>query len=73
VAWLMFRAAADHTASEAGNIEKALDVLRGPYLLPIVGGLMLFGLFSLVEARFRAIHKPPVEKVKREVREKMTP
>lgn len=73
IAWLIFRAAADHVASEAGNIEKALDVLRGPYLLPIVGGLMLFGLFSLVEARFRAIHKPPVEKVKQEVREKMTP
>ena len=73
VAFLIFRAAADERASEAGNIEKALDVLRGPFLLPIAAGLFLFGCFSLVEARYRAIHKPPVDKVKRKVRDKIAP
>jgi len=71
VAWLIYRAAVDHAASEAGNLEKALDVLRGPFLLPIAAGLFLFGTFSLVEARYRAIHKPPVEKMKQKVREKV--
>jgi hypothetical protein len=59
IAWLIHHAAADRTASEAGNLEKALDSLRGPYLTPIAAGLMLFGLFSLVEARYRRIHRPP--------------
>jgi hypothetical protein len=69
VAWLIFRAAADHAASEAGNLEKALDVLRGPFLVPIALGLFLFGAFSLVEARFRRIHRPPVEQLNAKVRE----
>jgi len=71
VAWLVYRAAADHAANEAGNIEKALDVLRGPCLFPICTGLLLFGLFSVVEARFRAINKPPTGEIKRKVAEKV--
>ena len=59
VAWTIYRAAADHKPTEAGNLESALDILRGPYLTPIAAGLMLFGLFSLVEARYRRIHSPP--------------
>jgi len=46
-------------------------VLRGPFLLPIAAGLFLFGTFSLVEARYRAIHTPPVETMKQKVREKV--
>jgi hypothetical protein len=60
VSGLIYRAALDHEASEAGNLEKALDVLRGPWLMPIAGGLFLFGAFSLVEARYRRINRPPV-------------
>lgn len=72
VAWMIYRAAADHAASEAGSLEQALDVLRGPFLVPIAAGLLLFGLFSIIEARFRAIHRPPVEEAERKVREKVT-
>lgn len=72
VAWLVYNAAVDQVASEAGNLEQALDVLRGPFLVPIAAGLMLFGLFSLVEARYRRIHRPPpadavAEKVSQEL------
>jgi hypothetical protein len=67
VAWLVARAAASQTANEAGNLEKALDVLRGPFLAPIAAGLILFGLFSLIEARFRRIHRPPVEQAAAQV------
>ena len=59
VAWTIFRAASHHEPNEAGNLESALDILRGPFLVPIAAGLMLFGLFSLVEARYRRIHRPP--------------
>ena len=69
IAWLFYRAAATRIADEAGNLEKALDVLRGPFLAPIAAGLFLFGLFSLIEARFRAIHKPPTGHIKRKVEE----
>ena len=69
VAWTISRAATNHNATEAGNLERALDILRGPYLVPIAAGLMLFGLFSLVEARYRAIHKPPTDQMKRRIAE----
>jgi hypothetical protein len=71
IAWMLYRAAADRAPGEAGNLERALDVLHGPFLFPIAAGLMLFGAFSLIEARFRRIHRPPVERVGQEVREKV--
>jgi hypothetical protein len=69
IAWLLTRAALDHSAAEAGGLEQALDTLRGPLQFPVAAGLALFGLYSLVEARYRSIHKPPTEHVKRKVKE----
>lgn len=69
VAWTVYRAATDHKATQAGNLESALDILRGAFLVPIAAGLMLFGLFSLVEARYRSIHKPPTDHIKRKLAE----
>lgn len=69
VAWTIYRAATDHKPTEAGNLESALDILRGPYLVLIAAGLMLFGLFSLVEARYRSIHKPPTDHIRRKIAE----
>jgi hypothetical protein len=73
IGWLLARAALDHRASEAGGLEQALDALRGPLQFPIAAGLALFGAYSLVEARYRSIHKPPTEHVKRKVEEKIAP
>jgi hypothetical protein len=69
VAYLLARAALDRRAAEVGGLEQALDALRGPLEYPVAIGLMLFGCYSLVEARFRSIHAPPVERIKREVRD----
>ena len=41
--------------------------MRGPLEIPVAAGLFVFGLYSILEARFRAIHKPPTEQVKRTV------
>ena len=71
VGYLLARAALDRQAAEAGGLEQALDALRGPLEYPVAIGLMLFGCYSLVEARFRSIHRPPIERVEREVREKV--
>jgi hypothetical protein len=71
VAYLLGRAALDHNAAEAGGLEQALDFLSPPIESAIAAGLFLFGIFSLVEARYRRIHRPPVERIEQEVREKV--
>ncbi len=73
VAWLIARAAMDEQSTEAGGMEQVLDLLSGPLLYAVAGGLMLFGGFSIVEALYRRIHQPPVEQIKQEVREKVGP
>jgi len=71
VGLLLARAALDHDPAKAGGLEQALDVLRGPVEYAVAAGLLVFGLFSIIEARFRSIHKPPTDQIKREVREKL--
>lgn len=66
---LIARAALDEQSSEAGGMEQALDLLSGPWLYAVAGGLVVFGLFSILEGLFRRIHEPPVEQIKQEVRE----
>lgn len=58
IGWLLISAALNHQPEQAGGFGEALDQLRmqpkGAIALGIVGlGLGLFGIFSLVEARFR--------------------
>ncbi len=67
VAWLLARGALHNDPSEAGGLEQALDALRGPLEIPVAAGLFVFGLYSILEARFRSIHKPPTEQIKRTV------
>jgi hypothetical protein len=67
VGYLLAKAALNHSAAEAGGLEQALDTLRGPLQIPVAGGLLLFGVYSIVEARYRSIHKPPTEHIKRKV------
>ena len=60
VGWFLIHAALEARAAEAGGIGQALRTLRdqshGPLLLAVVAiGLMLFGAYSFVEARFRRI------------------
>lgn len=69
VSVLIARAAIDEQSTEAGGMEQALDLLSGPLLYAVAGGLMLFGIFSIIEARYRRIHRPPVEAIKRNVRD----
>jgi hypothetical protein len=71
VGYLVARAALDRSAAEAGGLEQALDALSPPLEYAVAAGLMLFGAYSMVEARYRAIHRPPVERIEQEVREKL--
>ena len=45
------------------GMQDALKWLSSPVNLIVAAGLALFGCFSLVEARFREIHAPPVDRM----------
>lgn len=64
VGLLIGQAALDHQSTEAGGMEQALDLLSGPVLYSVAGGLILFGLFSIIEGLFRRIHEPSAGEIK---------
>lgn len=73
IGWLIGRAAIDGRSQRAGGMEQALDVFSGLSLYAIAAGLLLFGVFSVVEALFRIIHEPPPpDQIKRELADKLT-
>ena len=53
MAWLLVRAAQARNAAAAGGIDDALGSLPRSAQLAVAAGVMLFGLFSLTEARYR--------------------
>jgi hypothetical protein len=58
IAWLLFRAARESDASEAGGIEESLRILSnsayGPWVLGTIGlGLAAYGVYQLATARYR--------------------
>jgi hypothetical protein len=60
ISWFFLQAALHSSASEAGGLAQALNTLsrqpQGPWLLAAAGvGLGLFGVYSLVESRYRRI------------------
>ena len=50
-------------ASEAGGMDDALSWLSPTTSLLVAIGLACFGLFSLIEARYRVIHAPDMPDV----------
>lgn len=61
--YFIIRAGMGARASEAGGMEEALRWLDSPIDLLVAAGILLFGLFSIVEARFRTIHEVPLDEV----------
>jgi hypothetical protein len=72
IGWLLARATVRHSAAEVGGLEQALDALRGPLEFPVAAGLFVFGLYSLVEARYRSISRLPTEHIKRKMAESVS-
>lgn len=63
--YFLLRAGLGAGARNAGGMEQALAWLDNPWDLIVALGLFAFGLFSLVEARFRRIHEVPVGEMAR--------
>lgn len=59
----LFNAGIKSEAGEAGGIESALAWLDSPWDMLAAFGLFAFGLYSLLEARFRIIHRVPMEQL----------
>lgn len=59
-AFFLLKAGFEEEASEAGGTAEALSWLTSPLDSIVAIGLFGFGLFSLVEARFRVLHDVPV-------------
>jgi hypothetical protein len=58
--WFLWQAARDTNASEAGDMGAALGSLPSTLQMIVAAGLLLFGLFSFVEAVYRRINDPQV-------------
>ena len=61
--YFLLQAGLDDRASKAGGIEEALEWLSDPWNMVVGLGLLAFGLYSLIEARFRILHDVPVEEM----------
>ncbi|HEX9953783.1 MAG TPA: DUF1206 domain-containing protein [Allosphingosinicella sp.] len=67
--WFLFQAAVEADAGEAGGMAAALDSFPETLAMAVAFGLLLFGLFSFVEARFRRINDARVlDRLKAQVR-----
>jgi hypothetical protein len=60
MASLLFRAGRQSNAEAAGGMDQAIDAMPAGLQLLIAAGLVMFGIFSLVEARYRRINDPDV-------------
>ncbi|MCW3796380.1 DUF1206 domain-containing protein [Sphingomonas sp. BN140010] len=69
--YFLLRAGFAEQASRAGGMQEALAWLTSPWDTIVALGLALFGIFSLVEARYRVIHDVPVEGMARQARAKL--
>ncbi|HEY0130062.1 MAG TPA: DUF1206 domain-containing protein [Allosphingosinicella sp.] len=59
--WLLFGAARHNEAEEAGALGDALLNLPAALQAAVAAGLCLFGIYSLIEARYRIIPDPHVK------------
>jgi hypothetical protein len=69
--FFLLQAGLDAQASEAGGMEEALAWLTSPWDVIVGLGLAAFGLFSLVEARYRVIRDVPVDGAMSKARSKL--
>ena len=60
IGWSLLQAGLSDSAAPAGGMEQALASLSGTLLTAVALGLLPFGLFSFVEARYRRINDPNV-------------
>ena len=63
------KAAIQNRSSMAGGVEEVLEWLSSPLDLIVAAGLLLFGIYGLIEAWYRRIHTLDAHEAKRRVTE----
>jgi hypothetical protein len=63
IGYFLAKAGLADQAGKAGGMPEALAWLTSPWDVIVALGLALFGLFSLIEARYRIIHDVPVDEI----------
>ena len=58
VGYFVGRAALSERPSRAGGMEQALEWLSSPVDMIVAGGLLLFGIYGLIEAWYRRLNMP---------------
>lgn len=71
IGYMLARSGIDRSAAEAGNLGNAMEWFSGPVRQLVATGLLVFGMFSIIESIYRPIHKPPAKRVKRKVERKV--
>ncbi len=61
--FFLVRAGLEEQASEAGGTAQALSWLDNPFDIVVASGLLAFGVFGLIEARYRVLQEVPVERL----------
>ena len=61
--WFLLQAGLADEASKSGGMEQALNWLSPTTSVMVAIGLAFFGIFSLIEARYRVIHSPDLPQV----------
>lgn len=59
--YLLLGAGLEEQANQAGGMARVLSWLTSPFDIIVGVGLLAFGLFSFVEARYRRLHDVPVD------------
>lgn len=60
IGWLFAQAAFSGNSAQAGGVDAALQALPQTLFYVVAAGFLLFGVFSLIEARYRRIQDPRV-------------
>ena len=69
--YFLLRAGLEAQASEAGGMEQALSWLSSPWDIIVAIGLAAFGIYSLIEARYRVLHDVHGGSMARQARSKL--
>ena len=73
IGYMLLRAGLDRSAAEAGNLDKAMDWLSEPVRHVVAVGLLVFGIFSIIEAIYRRSTSRPLNEATRKIRRKSRP
>lgn len=71
-AYFAARAAYENRSSLVGGVEQALEWLSSPLRILVAAGLLLFGIYGLIEAWYRRIHTIDAAEAGRRVAEQIT-